>query len=190
MELCCLLNFRKLIFFSYLFSKDHFGGIPSSHDVSSGVVYWSSEHRWDPCVRPLKGARVKSRTKRRNTFPHGPRLPTIRWTNLIGVFSVSPEVWSDHRPRSQPYAFSVDGSSGELVAAGGTETETQVGSYCSKIPARTGCGACGHGCGHATLNWRGRGTGLPSSTMYTATSLGSAASMEVLASRGRRRSWF
>ena len=28
--------------------------------------------------------------------------------------------------RSQPYAFSVDGSSGELVAAGGTETETQV----------------------------------------------------------------
>ena len=27
--------------------------------------------------------------------------------------------------RSQPYAFSVDGSSGELVAAGGTETETQ-----------------------------------------------------------------
>ena len=28
--------------------------------------------------------------------------------------------------RSQPYAFSVDGSSGELVAVGGTETETQV----------------------------------------------------------------
>jgi hypothetical protein len=27
--------------------------------------------------------------------------------------------------RSQPYAFSVDGSSGELVAAGRSETETQ-----------------------------------------------------------------
>ena len=27
--------------------------------------------------------------------------------------------------RSQPYAFSIDGSSGELLAAGATETETQ-----------------------------------------------------------------
>ena len=31
--------------------------------------------------------------------------------------------------RSQPYAFSIDGSSGELVAAGVSETETQGWMY-------------------------------------------------------------
>ena len=41
------------------------------------------------------------------------------------IFDFNQSISIHHMCRSQPYAFSIDGSSGELLAAGQTETDTQ-----------------------------------------------------------------